>query len=130
MEEFDWRLTVNFEQGPLDIVCCPEDRQCSDLACLERDTCCQKCHVPVCDECQASFNESDKSDGAVMPPAALANDMMIFYAPKELYTKNVTVMEMICASVCLTSMICFTLEAKYRKENLFDSEVHMARHRM
>ena len=65
-----------------------------------------------------------------MPPAALANDMMIFYAPSELYTHDVTVMEMICASVCLTSMICFTLEAKYRKENPFDSEVHMARHRM
>ena len=45
-----------------------------------------------------------------MPPAALANDMMIFYAPRELYTKKVTIMEMICASVCLTSMICFSLE--------------------
>jgi len=65
-----------------------------------------------------------------MPPAALTNDMMIFYAPKELYTMKVTVMEMICASVCLTSMICFTLEARHRKENPFDSEVHMARHRM
>ena len=65
-----------------------------------------------------------------MPPAALTNDMMIFYAPRELYTMNVTVLELICASVCLTSMICFTLEAKYRKENPFDSEVHMARHRM
>ena len=43
---------------------------------------------------------------------------------------QVTVLEMICASVCLTSMICFTMEARYRKESPFDSEVHMARHRM
>ena len=56
--------------------------------------------------------------------------MMIFYAPRELYTMEVTVMEMLCASVCLTSMICFTLELKYRRENPFDSQVHMARHRM
>ena len=65
-----------------------------------------------------------------MPPAALANDMMIFYAPKELYTKKVTVMEMICASVCLTSMICFRLEKKYRGERAFDEQVHMQNNRM
>ena len=49
-----------------------------------------------------------------MPHAALANDLMIFYAPRELYDREVTVLEMICASTCVTSMICFTLEAKYR----------------
>ena len=65
-----------------------------------------------------------------MPPAALANDMMIFYAPRELYTKKVTIMEMICASVCLTSMICFSLEKKYRGERAFDEQVHMQNHRM
>ena len=65
-----------------------------------------------------------------MPPMALTNDMMIFYAPRELYTQRVTVMEMMCASVCFTSMICFTLEWKYRNENPFDDRVHMARHRM
>ena len=65
-----------------------------------------------------------------MPPAALANEMMIFYAPKELYTEQVTVLEMICASVCLTSMICFTLEARHRNESPFDEQVHMNRHRM
>ena len=72
-----------------------------------------------------------------MPAMSLCNDMMIFYAPLELYTMNVTVMEMICASVCLTSMLCYTLEAKYRNTkpssggaNPFDAQVHMARHRM
>ena len=48
----------------------------------------------------------------------------------EIYAHNVTVIEMVCASVCITSMICCTLELKHRKENPFDSEVHMARHRM
>ena len=45
-----------------------------------------------------------------------------------------TVVEMICSKVCLTSMICFSLEAKFRNEctgqNLFDSQVHMVRHRI
>ena len=65
-----------------------------------------------------------------MPPAALVNDLMIFYAPRELYTQNVTILEMICASPCLTSMICFSLEKKYRGQRAFDEKVHMNRHRM
>ena len=44
--------------------------------------------------------------------------------------EEVTVLELICASPCITSMICFTLEAKYRAERPFDSKVHMSRHRM
>ena len=65
-----------------------------------------------------------------MPPAALTNDMRVFYFPRELHADKVTTMELVCASVCITTMVCFTLEAKYRKENPFDQEVHMARHRM
>ena len=37
-------------------------------------------------------------------------------------------MELICASVCFTSMICFTLEKKYRKEAVMDTLTHMPRH--
>ena len=54
---------------------------------------------------------------------ACANDMMI-------YINNVTVIEMVCASVRITSMICCTVEMKHRNENPLDSTVHMARHRM
>ena len=38
------------------------------------------------------------------------------------------VMEMICASPCITSMICFSLEVKYG--NMFNTNVHMNRHRV
>ena len=128
MHEFDdWRLAVQFGDGPLDILCCPEDHQCRNAECLQQRSCCPQCLLPLCRECEDSLHNPR---GLEMPAAALTNDMMIFYAPRELYTMNVTVMEMICASVCLTSMICFTLEAKLRKESPFDSEVHMSRHRM
>ena len=56
--------------------------------------------------------KTDRDGKYKMPPGALVNDLMIFYAPRELYTKNVTILEMICASPCLTSMICFSLEKK------------------
>ena len=72
----------------------------------------------------------DRDGKYTMPATALVNDLMIFHAPRELYRRRVTVMEMICASPCLTSMICFTLEKKYRGQRAFDQEVHMQRHRM
>ena len=49
-----------------------------------------------------------EGDALAMPTAALANDMMIYYAPRELYEDKVTMLEMVGASVCITSMICFT----------------------
>ena len=39
-----------------------------------------------------------------------------------------TVMEMICASPCITSMICFSMEVKYG--NMFNAQMHMQRHRV
>ena len=48
------------------------------------------------------------------PAAALSNDMMVYYAPQDVFQGEVTVMEMLCASPCLTTMICFSLEQKLR----------------
>jgi len=56
--------------------------------------------------------------------------MMIYYAPSILYTEKVLVMEMICSSVRITSMICFTLEKKYRNIRSLDGELHANTHRM
>ena len=66
-----------------------------------------------------------------VPRRSLANDLMTFYAPDRTYTEGMTVMEMICCSPCITSMICFSLEVKFQsgedggkaRESLFDSAV-------
>ena len=81
--------------------------------------------MPFCTECKTNltaptnlFHGFDRQ-----PPArALANDLMVFYAPKTMYECNMTVMEMICSSVCITSMICFSMEVKYG--HLLDTAVH------
>ena len=57
----------------------------------------------MCSDCADSLQKS-KPD---MHPVALSNDMMICYAPDELYTKQATIMEVIFASVRVTSMECF-----------------------
>ena len=62
--------------------------------------------APVCKECAKHLDAEDPS----LPLASLSNGMMIYYAPTILYAKKVTVMEIICTSVCVTCMICFTLD--------------------
>ena len=126
----DWQLIVPFAERPLSILCCPEDRCCKSQhshKCLASKTLCKDCEIPMCRYCEFAVMNPN---GAQMPLAALINDLMIFYAPSILYEKKVTMMEMICASVCLTTMISFTLEKKYRgkEQRLLDQSVHMQRH--
>ena len=128
MAEFeDWQLHIPFLPRHVTILCCPEDRECKNKQCMSGNTICPECRIPVCLQCERSFINID---GPRMPQAALANDLMVFYAPSILYERQVTCMELICASVCLTTMITFTLEKKYRGvgQRLFDQDVHMQRH--
>jgi len=70
---------------------------------------------------------NNKHDPQV-PRGGLANDMMIFYEMPELYENGgLTIMAMICASPCITSMICFSMEVKYG--NLFETKLRMSRRR-
>ena len=125
MGEFDdWLVDVPFSDGSVRVLCCPEDRRCSP-DCLKGGTLCTDCEVPVCTACFSCLTCETPS----LPPASLCNDMMIFYAPEELYEDGgLTIMQMICASPCITSMTCFSMEVKYG--NMFDSTLHMQRHRV
>jgi len=116
----DWTMQLGSARDATRIICCPEDKKCSAVPEHAKGVCCERCEVPLCLECENHL----RRPRPVMPPAALANDLMIYYAPRELYTRSVTVMEMICASPCLTTMICFSLEKKYRQHRSLDQEVH------
>ena len=86
---------------------------------------CSECKTPVCTYCYKYLNSLSPS----LPQAALSNDMMVFYAPEELYQDGgLTIMEMLCASPCLTAMICFSMEVKYG--NMLNSHALMQRHRV
>ena len=89
------------------ILCCPEDVFCVGTARHDSNVCCEKCRAPICKECMTHVRPSKSSP--TVPPAALSNDMMIYHAPIEFYANGVTMLEMFCSSVCITSMICFTL---------------------
>ena len=57
------------------------------------------------------------------PPRAFSSDMMIVYAPKRIYKDQVTVLKMICSSVCITYMIWFSTEVEY--EHMLSAMVHL-----
>lgn len=65
-----------------------------------------------------------------LPPLSYANDMWTGYGLERIYQQQVTAMELVCASPCLTSMILLSMEGKFRREaTVFDEKAHMARHR-
>ena len=49
-ESEDWKLRVEFAGNPLDILCCPEDRDCINAACARSRSprCCAMCRLPLC----------------------------------------------------------------------------------
>ena len=124
-EFLDWEMSIPFPGSDLvEVLCCAEDLVCSqhqDLP-INEHLCCSECSAPLYRECIDSLHERK------LPPQALANDMQNFYAPKTLYLREVTVFEMVCASPCITAMICYSLE--HKQGALFDSQVHMSEHRI
>ena len=117
----DWTCALDFPAGPIKVICCPEDKECK-AGCSEHHAC-ARCWIPVCASCR------EQAGKGAIPKEALANDMVVYYAPRELYEFKVTMLELVCASPCLTSLICFSLEKKYRKRRTLDERVHMQRHR-
>ena len=116
MDEFDdWVMDVPFGNGKLvRVLCCPEDRHCSSSRCLQGTTMCEECIVPICRTCKTHCTDRE---GPKLAPVALANGLMSFYGPEELYEEGgLTVMEMICSSPCLTFRI---LSSNY---NAFESK--------
>ena len=113
-ELLEWRARVTCETTAVDLLCCPEDIRCEVCAC-DVESLCEFCEVPVCNYCYGPL-----ADDGRKPQQALSNDLMIYYAPREVCELNVTFMEMVCASPCLTTMACFSLEKKYRAERVMD----------
>ena len=126
-ELHEWRAFVydTSEEDFVEFMCCPEDHVClADLNHPRDHLLCEECRVPLCSHCRGHLDKHK------LPPLSLANDMWTGFAPAVLYHERVTVMEMICASPCITTLLCFSMEARYHNDHLFDEKAHMARHRI
>ena len=76
---------------------CLEDHCCDDKReqHVEDKALCQKCWLPICKHCKSHL-----SDGK-LPPLSYANDMWTGYGLEQLYTQQVTAMELTCSSPCM-----------------------------
>ena len=101
-----WSLKVPFQKGGVQILCCPEDRKC-EVCSPDCETLCDQCEVPLCKRCEQSLQH----DPPRHPEGALTNDMWTGFAAQMIYDEKVTVVEMICASVCIVSLICFSMKS-------------------
>ena len=119
----DWTVTI---PGFGDLLCCPEDHRCQ--TCPQhpsQHTLCEHCEVPLCSDCRRHLSNGD------LPPLSLCNDMWTGYSPARLHDEKVTVMEMICASPCITTLICMAMEARHRSEGTtLDEKAQCANHRL
>ena len=106
-----------------------EDRRC-DLGHEEHDLdICEGCELPICSKCKTSLSKGE------LPALALANDMFTGYVPRSLVEQKITVMEAICASPCVTTLLCMTMEARYNNNakqeaqaaEPLNANAHMAR---
>ena len=116
-----WKLRL---PGPDDVelLCCPEDHRCGAAPeHVAEGVLCEHCELPVCGECLDHLAQAE------LPPLSLANDMWTGYAPERIYAEEATVMELICASPCVTTLICMSMEAQFRSEaGALDEAAHMA----
>ena len=59
MEEFeDWLVSVPTDDGPVNVLCCPEDIRCDSGVYHHEHTACSRCEGPLCGECR------DATEGA------------------------------------------------------------------
>lgn len=116
-------MTVHAGPDILPIIACPEDKACPKGC--PPEIACEQCRAPLCSFCWKSLRTTK-----TIPGEALANDMLIFYPPRSIYTEEVTFMELVCASPCFTAMACFSLEKKYLGGRAMDQDALMLRHRL
>lgn len=84
LQELDaWSLKVRLSGQALELLCCPEDKGCVQNC--PPNVCCSWCRAPVCATCFSAISQKKSR-----PVEALSNDMMVFYALREMYEHEAT----------------------------------------
>ena len=118
-----WTCNMSCPSYTIRVVACPEDKTCYRRCSME--SVCTHCEVPICSSCW-NYVSRQRSK----PPAALSNDMILGHPPREIYTQECTVLELLCASPCMTALTCFSIEWRYLQDRSLAQDAFMNRHRL
>ena len=81
----------------------------------------ERTHIPLCIECEGHLCQKRPSQ----PPLALTNDMWFGHMTRFIYENQVTVVELMAASVLSTSMLSYQLDY-HGSRSLQGVAVHMS----
>ena len=120
-ELLSWTWCVPFEDRAVRVLSSPEDRRCRRGHGEEEPTLCSLCEVPVCYKCWHALEQAQPT----LPLRCLANDMWTGYGSRLVYELRATYMEVLLASPCILSLVCFVLEVG--RGNVLQEKAHLQR---
>ena len=118
-----WTCTIACAPYNMSVLACPEDKRCIQRCPSNR--LCTHCEIPMCTSCRTRIYRQ-----RMKPLEALSNDLFLGHPPKELYEQECTMLELLCASPCMTALTCFSIEWRYPQDRSLAQDALMNRHRL
>ena len=123
VELAQWTCNIAYASYNMSVLACPEDKRCSQRCPSNR--LCTHCEIPMCTSCHTRIYRQ-----RMKPLEALSNDLFLGHPPKELYGQECTILELLCASPCMTALTCFSIEWRYLQDRSLAQDALMNRHRL
>jgi len=118
-----WTCTIACAPYNMSVLACPEDKRCIQRCPSNR--LCTHCEIPMCTSCRTRIYRQK-----MKPLEALSNDLFLGHPPRELYAQECTMLELLCASPCMTALTCFSIEWRYLQDRSLAQDALMNRHRL
>ena len=118
-----WTCAIACAPYNMSLLACPEDKRCIQRCPSNR--LCTHCDIPMCTSCRTRIYRQK-----MKPLEALSNDLFLGHPPRELYAQECTMLELLCASPCMTALTCFSIEWRYLQDRSLAQDALMNRHRL
>ena len=120
-----WKCQLRCPGYALTLVGCPEDKRCMRTRPCPSEHMCSSCDVPLCHTCRDSVCRHGRK-----PTEALSNNLLLGHPPREVYANECTVLELLCASPCMTALTCYSIEWRHLHDRSLAQDAFMNRHRL
>jgi hypothetical protein len=125
LDQFNgWTLSVPFEEGAVNLLCCPEDLHCTGKHPLGQ--LCGLCEAPVCTGCNHSLSKLHR-----VPRFGICNDLWIGQVDDYIYAKKITYIELLCACPVHPVVLSYQLHQQHaaklnrqKRPRMYDQRVY------